>query len=399
MAQRPVKIKRYRNMGTRRRRKPVWGRVVTALLVCAAIFAVGWFGASRYLDSLSDLWHRHFSDSQSQQPTPPPAQDGQPQAPDADSDPAPAPPPPAEPDPDATGSWGEIPLSALDGGQQTLRDALQALSQAGADHVLLTLKDERGYIYYDSKVELAVTAGAVRGTADIPAFVQLCGEYGLVPCVRLQAFCDPVAAYADRDAAVFYQRQGVLWLDTAQDLGGKPWLNPYSLTARQYLVDLSKELVGLGVRDILFSGVHFPRGYALQACYYGDENQQVTRTECLVECVSLLQSTLEEAGARAWFEWPAAAAFGQEDPLIYGDGPAAYHALRVFLTPAATRTPEGELLLPDCDATALRAFADAAAEGGTQRLGLALGALAADAALQDDWRSQAQKLDFTHFIG
>lgn len=399
MAPRPIKIKRYRNMGDRRHRRPVFGRVLLFLLLGGMIFALGWFGASRCIDAVTGFWYQHFSvhrpddsaaDSQPEDSSLP--QESQGDSASAFEEEPPAPPPVVAAD--AAGCWGELPLSALES-EETLRAALDALVARGCNFACLTLKDERGYIYYDSQVELAVSAGAVRATVDVGQFVRLCKTYELHPAVRLQGFCDPLAARADRTAAVQFQRDGVLWLDSSLELGGKPWLNPYSLTARNYLLEISGELAAMGVEDIVFAGIQFPQGYSLEYCYYGEGSDAITRTQCLQECVTLLQSTLEDKDVRCWFEWPTDAALGLADPLVYGDGPAAYSALRIFLVPSVSYTAEGLTVLPEPDAAALNSFFEAATAAGAQRFGLSLSTLVGDVALANRWQDIT---DFTHIL-
>ena len=385
MARRPVKIKHYSNVSGRLHR-PRFGRVLLGLLAAAAVFALGWFAAPRCIDAVTGLWYRHFwvrredssseslSQSEQQTPTEQPEQPGLSEQPPVE-EPVQA---------DAAGVWAEVDRSTLQE-EQTLRSTLSALAAAGVDHVLLTLKDESGTVYYATDSTLAATADAVRAQVDVPLFVRLCGEYGLTPCARLYAFRDPLAAYADRSAAVQYQQEGILWLDSSAELGGKPWLNPYSQTARQYVQGLAEELADLGIADVVFSGVQFPSGYALEVCYYGEGAATVTRTQCLRECVALWESAVEKAGARAWFEWPSAAADGA-DAMVYGDGAAACGAQRVLLTAAAGEQP------PE-----LAAFAAAAAQAGTVRLGLNTAALAQDDAQASAWQSAARAAGFTHF--
>ena len=399
MAKKAMKIKRYRSVsGAGKKHGSAAVRLLVLLLLAGVIFAIGWFGASHCIDAITEFWYTHISVSR-------PAQDAEQEQPaddsaatgETESVPEVQPEPPAETEPvtDDAGTWGEVALSALNT-EDALRTALSVLSQSGADHAVLTLKDDRGYVYYDSGVEMA--AEAVRAQADIALFVRLCEEYGLAPCARLEVFCDPLTAYARRDAAVHFEREGVLWLDTSAELGGKPWLNPYSADARGYAAALAQELAAAGMTDILFSGVQFPSGYALEFCYYGESAAQLSRTDCLRECVAMLHSAAEQAGANAWFIWPAdAALFGADVSMVYGDGPAALGAQRILLETKPVRNAEGILQLPEADAAALNTFAAAAGEKGTQRFALDLSALAADPAMENSWLQAAQAAGFTHF--
>ncbi len=402
MANRQVKIKRYRTVGAAGRggsRTAV--RVLAVVLIAAVIFAVGWFGAKPTIDAITNFWYTHISVSRQEASSVPESlpdslPDSDPE--DLQSRPEAEPEPAPEPVSDASGTWGEVALSALNS-EDSLRAALSALQQAGADHAVVTLKDERGYIYYASGVEMA--AEAVRAQADLALFVRLCGEYGLAPCARLEAFLDPLTPYAYRDAAVHYERQGVLWLDTSAELGGKPWFNPYSQQARGYVLALAQELAAAGMTDIVFAGVQFPTGYALEFCYYGENAAQLSRTDCLRECVAMLQTTLAGQGVNSWFEWPAEAALGAvgeaAQPLVYGDGPAALGAQRVLLRPEAVRGADGVVQLPEADSAALAAFVAAAQAAGTGSFALDTGALAAAPDIAAAWVEAAQAAGFTHF--
>lgn len=395
MAKKGMKIRRYRSVGSSgKKRGRAVGSVLILLLLAAAVFAIGWFGAARCIDAITGFWYEHISVNRHGQ-TEPELPESVPESESEAPDSAPVPVEDPEPVTDADGIWGEVALSALNS-EDTLRTALSLLSQNGADHAVITLRDERGYIYYDSAVEMA--ADAVRAQADLALFVKLCEEYGLAPCARLEVFRDALTPYAHREAAVHFEREGVLWLDTSAELGGKPWFNPYSAEARGYAVALAQELAAAGMTDILFSGVQFPNGYALEFCYYGEMAAQLSRTDCLRECVAMLQSAMAEAEVNAWFVWPADAALGGGDvSMVYGDGPAALGAQRILLEPQAVRNAEGLLQLPAADAAALEGFVARADEAGTQRFGLKLGGLISDPVLEESWRQAAQQAGFTHF--
>ena len=402
MSRNKMKIKRYgANIVMPHRGWGIFLRILGILVIAGAVFFIGWKVADRSIDSFTGFWYDHFSvRKQKEDTSQQPESEGIPESVPEDegtketehAEETPAPQPIAETQ--TSGVWGEVALSAADS-EEKLTAALRTLKEGGADHALLTLKDERGYLYYSSAVPLAATAGAVRAETDVSLYVRLCRQEGLTPCVRLVAFRDPAAAYADRDSAVCYQHEGMLWLDNAAELGGKPWLNPYKAAARQYILDLANELHGVGVEDIVFSGVQFPDAYALEVCYYGESADQISRTDCLRECVALLQGTLEEAGVRCWFEWPTTYAIGEVDPLILGDGAAALGALRILLD--LQTVGDALAAVPSFEPSQLTAFAVAARTNGTCYLGLATRQLAYDPSLAQQWQQQAAAAGFTHF--
>lgn len=72
----------------------------------------------------------------------------------------------------------------------------------------------------------------------------------------------------------------MIWLDNEASKGGKPWLNPYSQTAQNYLLEVVKEVKNLGVDAILLDGVQFPDLNSNVATFDGEGS--VSRNAVLV---------------------------------------------------------------------------------------------------------------------
>ena len=119
-----------------------------------------------------------------------------------------------------------------------------------------------------------------------------------------------MAPYTDtsRTAAVHYQDTDYFWLDAAAENGGKPWLNPYSDLAFQYLDGLLGEVEDLGFEQILLSGVQFPNG-ASSSCNYGD-TAGVSQADQLAAVIGRWQQEAEEKNVTLWFEYSLAMAQG-----------------------------------------------------------------------------------------
>ncbi|GEM_PF-93616 len=401
MAQRKQKIKRYRYVGNVR--QSIWrriGRLLLFLLLGAALFGLGWMVASKGVDAITRFWYDGLAvTDQTEQDEP----EVTPEKSESQSEPEEETVAASEEaradltqpkQGDTSGEFAQIALSSLNS-EDTLRVALQSAKLAGADRALLTVKDERGYIYYSSGIALAQTAGAVRSGADLEMFVRVCAEENIIPCVRIYVFRDPLAVYADRTMAVCYRQEGVTWLDNYQDQGGQPWLNPYNVAARQYAVDIARELMQSGIQEIVFAGVQFPEGYSLDNCYFGEAVATISRTDCLAECVSMLQDAVGDG--TAWFEYSAVQAF-QPDAYVVGEkGVQSLGADRLLLTVSSFWSSEGQLILPECDSSAMQSWVEQARENGCRYFALDYSALLADPVTAESWKTTAADAGFTFF--
>ena len=170
--------------------------------------------------------------------------------------------PTATPTPEATdnlsGNWAQVSISSVDTAEKATAFAEQ-LAQQGVRYAVLTLKDDRGYVYYNSQVSLA--SSAISSTVvDAASIAKAFQDAGVTPVAGICAFKDTLAPYADRSAAVKYGNQDITWLDSSAELGGKPWLNPNAASAQQYIADLIAEVRDLGFETVVDPESAVPRG-------------------------------------------------------------------------------------------------------------------------------------------
>jgi hypothetical protein len=136
---------------------------------------------------------------------------------------------------------------------------LALLDQGRIDAVELDLKDDTGYVAYDTEVARAHEIGAVARMYDLEAAVAAVESHGGRVVGRISAFHDPVLAGAAWGAGQGDQ--------VVQDVDGGPydngsgaWTNPAAAPVRRYNLDLAVEAVNRGVTDILWDDVRLPTG-------------------------------------------------------------------------------------------------------------------------------------------
>lgn len=295
------KIKRYKgSFDTKQFRRK---RIIRWVVVLALLFLASYFLARPILDWGTHLWYFGFkgqpdsSESQSQ------TTESTPQ-PEATAEPMPT------PAPQPSGDWASVSLQSVATPEQAQQTA-QQLAQQNVKYAVIPLKAEDGTVAYASAVEKV--SGSISETpVDAAAIAASFKQAGITPVAEIWAFKDPKACYTDRSMAVQYAgEQGMLWLDNAADAGGKPWLNPYSAAARQYVQDLALEAVSLGYETIVFSGVQMPQVNNLSSASFGDTGGK-SYDAILNECIQQWQTALQQQQAECWFQYSAAAATGED---------------------------------------------------------------------------------------
>lgn len=222
-----------------------------------------------------------------------------------------------------------------------LRSAIDSAAAAGMNTVLVEAKNAAGTVLFTTSNSVAQEAKAVADrTYSAAETAKQIRDKGLTPAARVYAFRDPQASTVKR-LAVTYGNSATRWLDNTAEQGGKSWLNPCLAEARQYIIDLSVELVKSGFDTILLDGVQFPSGVGLELAGYGVSGN-FSRKTVLADFIDEITSAVEQAGGHVLVTIPAANLSTEENKslqktnrLLYGESPEALAGEKaVLLLPA-----------------------------------------------------------------
>ncbi|MBP0981916.1 MAG: hypothetical protein J5968_06890 [Oscillospiraceae bacterium] len=324
MARKGTKIKRYGSIYGRNSGSVV---IAAAMIIGLSLFAVaGWLLYTPIHDFVMNIGSDSPKAPASSIAAPVESQPTSPTAPVTSEAPA-----PAVTQSEIKGIY--IPAQAL-GDAQTLSATFENAVSAGFNTVLVDAKDAAGTVLYSSDNAIGKMAGvAAESTYDAKAAAEKIKSAGLTPAARLHAFRDPAAAIADRDLAVTYYDTAIYWFDNSPELGGKPWLNPYSDEARRYIVSLAQELCDSGFEMIMLDSVQFPTGFALDKAGYGANSGSITRTQILSQFVNEVRDAVEDKGAELVLccstDWLTADE--KMNQMVYGGSPAEYFTESVMV--------------------------------------------------------------------
>lgn len=179
------------------------------------------------------------------------------------------------------------------------RDALtQAIAQAKqdvpeADAVVVTMKAPGGVLCYRTSVPLGETCGAAQGSLTASEIAEIVAQYDLTAIARCSLLQDNLAPDGDPQAG-YVTMDGSRWLDNKKENGGKPWIDPQSETAQQYLSDLIGEMTSAGFSEIWCCDVIFPPFRESDYTYLAPWVQSSERSDVLTALLERLAMTARD---------------------------------------------------------------------------------------------------------
>jgi hypothetical protein len=157
---------------------------------------------------------------------------------------------------------------------------------------VIDIKDASGYVSYRTRVELAQEIGADREIRipNVHRLLDSLAVAGIWPIARIVVFKDPILAAARSDMAV-QDSLGATWVDGRGDV----WVNPWDRRVWEYHVELAREAVELGFREIQWDYIRFPDRPASElshAVFPGGEGK--TRSQAVREFLLFSRERLDD---------------------------------------------------------------------------------------------------------
>ena len=149
-------------------------------------------------------------------------------------------------------------------------DVLKMINQAkkyGKNAIMLSVKDETGCLAYESKLNLAKEWQTVGNEEmliyDVFDVVKLIKDEGFIPIAKISAFKDDLAPAVSRNNSFSIPKDGKNELAEFKDLeqeNSEPskFLNPCSAIAREYVLNVVKEVKQIGFEIAVLNDVNFP---------------------------------------------------------------------------------------------------------------------------------------------
>ena len=277
----------------RRRRSSVIRKIVLGVLICAALFALGFFVIEPWIE-------RTFA-----KPDPTDTASVNETAPPETPTPVPTPEPTPEPTPTPTPA-STVRLLTVDEltDPEQFAAALNDAKESGADTVLLPLKTDDGRLTYRTENETARSIGApLENAVDLAETVAAVREAGLAPAGLFTVFDEPFTADKLRSTAIKYDHTETRWLAPGDRFLQDPGLE----ATQEYELALIGELAAHDLSFVTLKGCHYPVWGSLYGC---TPDETKSREENITAFLAAAKELLTPSGTKLDLLLPADVAVG-----------------------------------------------------------------------------------------
>ena len=159
--------------------------------------------------------------------------------------------------------------------------------------VVIDFKTENGNLSFFSNSDIALLAKCSSvDNETVEKAIEIFENAGIRIIGRFFCFQDAIVSESNPELAVKYMSSDVLWLDKPESEGGKPYLNPYSKQARNYLIDTVRQVNGFGIRYFILEDADFPDGAGAETAGFPGEKKKSGRGTVLLDFVNEVKASL-----------------------------------------------------------------------------------------------------------
>lgn len=198
-----------------------------------------------------------------------------------------------DPQPDAPKVKG-IYVTAYSAGGERMEKLLSLLDQTELNSMVIDIKDDAGYITYKTdNAELQQMGEPKNFISDISKLMERLKKHEVYPIARIVVFKDSILA-KNQPQLSFKNTDGSVW----KNKGGDSFVNPYNEEVWKYNVDIAKEAVKLGFKEIQFDYVRFPEGFEKRADTLKYTKTNDSRVDVISNFVKYAKKELTPLGVR-----------------------------------------------------------------------------------------------------
>ena len=211
-----------------------------------------------------------------------------------------------------------------------LPEFLEFLQQHGLNSFVVDLKDDSGYLTYDSELALAHELDAVHGPIELDELVAAAHAAGIYVIARLVVFKDRfLYRWQDHRLAVWDREQNAPWrhlvrvapapaattqdegtaadaaataTETAPETAPDPepameqrefWVDPYAAKVWEYNVAVAAEIAGRGVDEIQFDYIRFPSDGPVERAGYRHRRPGMTKIDAIESFLAMAREQVQ----------------------------------------------------------------------------------------------------------
>lgn len=190
---------------------------------------------------------------------------------------------------------------------------LELVKDTEVNSFVIDVKDDTGYLTFTSDNEILIDKGIVLAKPpikDIKALMNQLSEANVYPIARIVAFKDNVIPKREPERAV-KKLDGTIYTTS----GGDTWLDPYNKENWAYLLEVSKEAVRAGFKEIQFDYIRFHESMNENRVILDPE---ISKTEIITEFTKYICENLHQEGVKVSADVFGAVILSDLDASIVG---------------------------------------------------------------------------------
>ncbi|MFD2671123.1 putative glycoside hydrolase [Marinicrinis sediminis] len=198
-----------------------------------------------------------------------------------------------------------------------MQSLLDLLDSSELNSMVIDVKDDHGYVTFETNnaviKEMETTKKIIR---DPQALMQTLDEHNIYPIARIVVFKDSVLARKKPEWS-FKNPDGSVWANNKST--PESFVNPYVKEVWDYNIEVAREAIKLGFKEIQFDYVRFPEGFEKRADILTYQQDERPRTDAVANFVRYAREQLESTDTRVSVDIfgyaasvPAAEGIGQD---------------------------------------------------------------------------------------
>ena len=173
----------------------------------------------------------------------------------------------------------------MDSKRQQIYDIIE---KTELNSVVFNVKDDEGYINYDTENKFAIDCGAKKANYDIKKIIKEMNSKNIYSIARIVVFKDPVIAKKCPEMAIKdIRNQNPLYSE------GSYWPDIYCEDYWNYIADIALEVALMGVDEIQLDYIRGPARGNIKYAKYSYNTQGLTKSEAICNFLKKIKSSLE----------------------------------------------------------------------------------------------------------
>jgi hypothetical protein len=202
-------------------------------------------------------------------------------------------------------------------GGQRMESLVSLINDTDLNAVVIDVKDDWGYITFLNDNPVINSFGTSKKIiADTNKLMTTLSDNDIYPIARIVVFKDTVLAKKKPEWS-FLKGDGTVWANSKST--PESFVNPYRKEVWDYNIEVAKEAVKLGFKEIQFDYVRFPEGFEKKADSLKFDTDERSRVDIVTDFVKYAREQLNPLGVRVSVDIfgyaasvPAAEGIGQD---------------------------------------------------------------------------------------